>query len=154
MTGFRESRWATLQRTEPGDYFLCYLTGVSRFVGLLEVAGPPFRDDTGSIWADDDFPCRLPVRTVAILSMETGVPIQHLADSLSMFANLTRPTAWTGAVQVKASNDGTNFHNYGDSQDTAGYYIIDPLPEWIQIEGTVTASGSILEVEVRPVIIK
>jgi hypothetical protein len=35
ITGFRESRWKTAQRILIGDYFLCYLTGVSRLIGLL-----------------------------------------------------------------------------------------------------------------------
>jgi hypothetical protein len=43
VTGFRERRWKTLQRMKAGDYLLCYLTGISRFVGVLEVTGEPFR---------------------------------------------------------------------------------------------------------------
>ncbi len=29
VSGFRESRWSTLQKVKPGDYFLCYVTGIS-----------------------------------------------------------------------------------------------------------------------------
>jgi hypothetical protein len=29
-SGFRGSRWNTVQKIKPGDYFLCYLTGGSR----------------------------------------------------------------------------------------------------------------------------
>jgi hypothetical protein len=36
VSGFRERRWKTVQRIKPGDYLLCYLTGVSRFIGVLE----------------------------------------------------------------------------------------------------------------------
>jgi hypothetical protein len=53
---FRESRWSTVQQVRPGDYLLCYLTGISRFVGLLEVVSPPYRDST-PIWKDETFPC-------------------------------------------------------------------------------------------------
>jgi len=42
VSGFRESRWATVQKIKPGDYLLCYLTGISRFIGALEVVSPPF----------------------------------------------------------------------------------------------------------------
>jgi hypothetical protein len=59
VTGFRESRWRTAQRISSGDYFLCYLTGVSRWIGLLEVTGKAFQDQS-PIWADDPFPCSLP----------------------------------------------------------------------------------------------
>ena len=40
-----EKRRATVQRMKPGDYLLCYLTGVSRWVGVLEVTGEPFFDE-------------------------------------------------------------------------------------------------------------
>jgi len=42
----REGRWKTVQRIKPGDYLLCYLTGVSRFIGVLEVTSDPFKDTT------------------------------------------------------------------------------------------------------------
>ena len=34
VSGFRESRWTTVQRINPGDYLICYLTGVSRLIGM------------------------------------------------------------------------------------------------------------------------
>jgi len=30
VSGFRASRWKTVQKIQPGDMLLCYLTGVSR----------------------------------------------------------------------------------------------------------------------------
>jgi hypothetical protein len=42
VSGFSEKRRATVQRIKPGDYLLCYLTRVSRWVGVLEVEGEPF----------------------------------------------------------------------------------------------------------------
>ena len=46
VSGFRERRWTTVQRIKPGDYLLCYLTGVSRFIGVLEVTSDPYWDET------------------------------------------------------------------------------------------------------------
>jgi hypothetical protein len=43
VSGFRESRWTTVRKIKPGDTLLCYLTGISRFIGALEVTGPPYR---------------------------------------------------------------------------------------------------------------
>ncbi len=94
-TGFRESRWNAVSKIKPGDYFLCYLTGLSRWVGILEVAGKPYKDDT-PIWKDEDFPCRLKVKIVAALSPETAVPVKNLKDRLSMFQNLDNPNRWSG----------------------------------------------------------
>lgn len=93
VSGFRESRWNTLQKVKVGDYFLCYLTGVSRWIGLLEVTSSAFRDKS-TIWKDDSFPCRVKVRVIAKLTPETGIPVKEMKDQLSVFQ---RPDgAWTG----------------------------------------------------------
>jgi predicted RNA-binding protein len=106
VSGFRESRWNSVQKIKPGDYLLCYLTGVSRFIGLLEVIDKPYKDKT-PIWKDEDFPCRLKVKLVAELTPETAIPVLELRDHLSFFQNLTSPHAWTGHFRgspVKQSN--------------------------------------------------
>ena len=95
VSGFRESRWSTMQKIKRGDYLLCYLTGVSRFIGLLEVLSAPFKDSS-PIWRDEDFPCRLSVKQIAALTPETAVPVMELRDQLSMFRNMKSPIAWTG----------------------------------------------------------
>jgi EVE domain len=46
VSGFPESRWKTVQQVRLGDYLLCYLTGVSRFIGVLEVVKAPYKDTT------------------------------------------------------------------------------------------------------------
>jgi hypothetical protein len=84
-----------VQQIRPGDYLLCYLTGISRWIGILEVVSEPFKDTT-PIWKDDEFPCRVKVRPVAVLSPETAVPVLELRDKLTVFRNLTNPHAWTG----------------------------------------------------------
>ena len=73
VSGFSEKRWATVQRMKPGDYLLCYLTRVSRWVGLLEVAGEPFYDEE-PIWSSSVYPSRVLVRAVLQLAPEHGVP--------------------------------------------------------------------------------
>src|SRR3954469_11531109 len=40
VSGFRENRWKAVQSMKPGDVLLCYLTGVSRWIGLLEITRP------------------------------------------------------------------------------------------------------------------
>jgi hypothetical protein len=44
ISGFREKRWSAVQKVATGDILLCYLTGISRFIGALEVVGQPFQD--------------------------------------------------------------------------------------------------------------
>ena len=95
VSGFRESRWNTLQKIKLGDYFLCYLTGVSRWIGLLEVTSEPFRD-TSEIWKDESFPCRVKVKVIAKLTPETGIPVKEMKDQLSVFQTTGAALAWTG----------------------------------------------------------
>ncbi len=95
VSGFRESRWSTLQKVKVGDYFLCYLTGVSRWIGTLEVTSEPFRD-TATIWKDESFPCRVRVKIIAKLTPETGVPVKEMKDQLSVFQTAGGALAWTG----------------------------------------------------------
>ena len=54
VSGFRESRWKTVQSIKSGDIFLCYLTGVSRWIGLLEVTGAAFKSGE-KIWSSGEF---------------------------------------------------------------------------------------------------
>ncbi len=95
VSGFRESRWNSVQKIKPGDYLICYLTGISRFIGILEIIDMPYKDTT-PIWKDDVFPCRLKVKVVAELQLETAVPVLELRNKLSFFQNLKNPHAWTG----------------------------------------------------------
>jgi predicted RNA-binding protein len=98
VSGFRESKWSTLQKVKVGDYFLCYLTGISRWIGLLEVTSEPFRDTT-QIWKDESFPCRVRVKVLAKLTPETGIPVKEMKDQLSVFKTKGGALAWTGHVR-------------------------------------------------------
>jgi len=95
VSGFRESRWKTVQAIRQGDVLICYLTGLSRFIGLLEVASEPFRDDS-KIWKDESFPCRVKVKATIALTPETALPVHELRNQLSIFEDLKSPNAWTG----------------------------------------------------------
>ena len=95
VSGFSEKRWATVQRMKPGDYLLCYLTRVSRWVGLLEVAGEPFYDEE-PIWRSAVYPSRVPVRAVLQLAPEHGVPVLNMREELTIFRGLDNPNRWQG----------------------------------------------------------
>jgi len=95
VSGFRESRWSTIQKVKPGDYLLCYLTGISRFVGVLEAVSAPYKSND-RIWKDEDFPSRVKVEAVVVLTPETAIPVFELRDRLSFFQDMKSPNAWTG----------------------------------------------------------
>lgn len=95
VSGFREGRRNMVQQLKPGDYLLCYLTGISRWIGVLEITSEAFMDTT-VIWKDAVFPWRVQVRPIVALTPETAVPIFELRDQLSIFQNLSSPFQWTG----------------------------------------------------------
>lgn len=93
VSGYRETRWPVVQKIAVGDWLLCYVVGVSRWIGILEVTGGPFMDDE-PIWKADLFPARLPVKVVTALSPEHAIPVHLLRDKLTYFQTES-PYAWT-----------------------------------------------------------
>ncbi len=66
VSGFKERRRNIAKRIHPGDYLLCYLTGLSRFIGVLGVLSESYFDET-SIWKDQVFPVRFKVKVLYAL---------------------------------------------------------------------------------------
>jgi len=92
VTGFRRLRWKGLSRINEGDVFVCYLTRVSRFCGLLAAASKPFLDET-PIWKSDPFPAR--VRTIPLVTLQPkfSIPFDNLV------AKFVSATAWRGYIR-------------------------------------------------------
>jgi hypothetical protein len=57
ISGFRKTMARYKKQPQKGDILLCYLTGVKRWVGALEILGPS--TDTTPIWKLDEFPIAL-----------------------------------------------------------------------------------------------
>jgi hypothetical protein len=95
VTGFRESRWHMAHKIAKGDYFLCYLSDVSRFVGVLEARSGLFKEQVHNIWKTDNFTCRFKVRPIVVLSLEMGIPLSAIHHNLSFFSNPRTPHGWT-----------------------------------------------------------
>jgi hypothetical protein len=81
VSGFRERRFKTCQQIQPGDKLLCYVTGISRWVGVLRVTKPAYRSNE-RIWDLEVFPVRLGVEAEILLPPEHGIPHQTLQPSL------------------------------------------------------------------------
>jgi hypothetical protein len=104
VAGFRERQRKASHRVAKGDVLVCYLTRVSRWVGLLRVEGPPF-DDATPLFAerDDPFFVRMRVTPLVWLAPEDGVPIHDPAiwSVLSFTKDHTHEsTLWTGSVRT------------------------------------------------------
>ena len=82
---------------------LCYMTRLSRWVGVLEVTSKVFLDDTPLfVPANDPFTVRLKVKTRCWLSPEQAIPIYDdlCWSRLSFTKNLPKDSlAWTGMVR-------------------------------------------------------
>jgi hypothetical protein len=83
VSGFRSTRQKMVERIKSGDILLCYLTGVMRWVGALEVIGPS--KDERAIWKFDDFPARLDVKPLVMLNPENGIPMERLAGKVQFY---------------------------------------------------------------------
>lgn len=103
ITGFRLRQENIAQRVKPGDKFVCYMTRLSRWIGLLEVLGGPFIDHTPVFYPEDDpFVVRFRVRELVWLPVEKAIPIHeaNVWDRLSFTRGQSRTSAtWTGKLR-------------------------------------------------------
>lgn len=76
ITGFRERhKRLARNRVKHGDIFICYLTRLSRWCGLLQVDSDLYYDDV-PIYADPDpFTVRFKVKPIVVLKPELAIPI-------------------------------------------------------------------------------
>lgn len=95
VSGFRERRKKVAQKIQVGDYLICYLTGISRIIGVLEVKSECFVDET-PIHEDDIFPIRFKVKLLYQLTPKAAIPIQNFREKLSIFKKLGSKTSWSG----------------------------------------------------------
>jgi hypothetical protein len=104
VSGFRIRHRKAAERVKRGDALVCYLTRLSRWIGLLEVASDPFEDKTPLfVEGEDPFVVRFKVKPTVWLPPERGIPIHEKSvwNQLS-FTKAHQPdsTTWTGAVRT------------------------------------------------------
>jgi hypothetical protein len=89
VSGFRANRKAVAKKIKLGDQFLCYLTGKSRFVGVFDILGGSYFDET-PIWKSDSFPVRFKTRLVVKVPEDRGL---HLHE---VIAQSSHARSWSG----------------------------------------------------------
>jgi len=103
VSGFRPRQRNLAGRMRPGDTFVCYMTRLSRWIGLLDILEGPFDDHTPIFYpADDPFTLRFHVKSVVWLPLEKTMPIH--ADTVWNGLSFTQrhpkgSLAWTGNVR-------------------------------------------------------
>jgi hypothetical protein len=109
VSGFRKRMHNAVDRIKPGDVLLCYLTGVMRWVGALEVTGRS--NEKAKIWEFDEFPERLSVNSLVLLPREHGVPMEHLEGKVDFYRSRADRPGFNGFLRMspnrfKRSADG------------------------------------------------
>ena len=103
VSGFRLRHQKIAQRIKPSDKFVCYMTKLSRWFGILEITSEPFIDDTPIFYPESDpFVVRFYVKPIVLLEVEKAIPIHEdkVWRSLSFTRQLEKGSiAWTGKVR-------------------------------------------------------
>jgi predicted RNA-binding protein len=104
VSGFRERQKNQAKRVKPGDKLVCYMTNLSRWVGMLEVIDGPFQNDNPLFYEENDpFVVRFKVKPVVWLSKEQSVPIKepHVWDQLTFTRGQSHSSStWTGRIRA------------------------------------------------------
>ena len=103
IAGFLIRQESLAKKLKPGDILICYITRLSRWCGLLEIADGPYQDSS-PIFLDKDDPyiVRFHVRVKIWLPLSTTIPIhideiwQNLSFTKSHDKN---SNAWTGLLR-------------------------------------------------------
>lgn len=93
--GTTPSKNVRAKKIHIGDFLICYVSGTSQFIGILEVVSESYFDKT-RIWRNGVFPVRFKVKVVEQLPLNSGLPVGGLKEKLSIFLTLTKQSKWGG----------------------------------------------------------
>src|SRR5215831_18565933 len=78
ISGFRMRQKNAAERIKPGDKFLCYMTRLGRWFGIIDVRSEPFVDNTPRFYSEDDpLILRFSVTPTILLDVDKAVPIRE-----------------------------------------------------------------------------
>ncbi|HXE56808.1 MAG TPA: hypothetical protein VNK43_02305 [Gemmatimonadales bacterium] len=128
VTGFRPRQRDLAHRVNPGDKLICYMTWLSRWIGVLEINSGPFHDSAPIFYPEaHPFTLRFKVRAVVWLPLQETVPIHEPSvwQELSLIRALNpSSTASTGRVRGSLARlsdaDGEFLESLLKQQATAG----------------------------------
>ncbi len=114
ISGFHLRQQNAASRIKIGDKLICYVTKLSRWIGVFEVQSECFSDDTPIfVPQDDPFVIRFKVKPLAWLPKEKAIPIHdhRIWDRLSFTTGVDKSTSkWTGKLRNSLNqlinNDG------------------------------------------------
>jgi hypothetical protein len=128
LSGFSRHQLAWAKRVKPGDRFICYMTKLSRWIGVLDIESDCFVDETPLFYPKDDpYVVRFKVQPRVWLSKEKAIPIheKRVWEALSFTRGCDPASStWTGKVRISlnklAEEDGRLLENLMASQGDGG----------------------------------
>ena len=157
VTGFREKQRMAGERVSQGDIFLCYLTRLSRWCGVLQVQSEVYDDDTPTFSNPDPFTIRFKVKPLVVLDPEAAVPIHEdeVWGTLSVTNQYERGNSkWTGffrnSLRKFDDEDGSYLVKLLTEQkaNPKGYPLSEKDKRWLAGKRTVRTPEREVEVEV------
>ena len=158
VTGFRprHNRLA-IDRVRRGDIFICYLTRLSRWCGVLRVESELYHDDAPIFDDPDPFTVRFRVRAVVALKPESAIPIRD--DKVWRTLTITkqhdpRRSHWTGffrgSLNRFSDSDGRYLVQLLERQksDPENYPLTDKDKRHLSRKTKVRTPAGEVEVEV------
>ena len=136
ISGFRENQQKMASKIAPGDRLICYMTTFSRWIGVLEVTGDCFIDDTPLFYPESDpFVVRFPVEPVVWLTRDHCIPVHEdtVWKNLSFTRNLPpKDSGWTGIVRRSLNSlsdaDGAYLERLLlDQKEAKAEFPVDPI---------------------------
>ena len=135
VTGFRErQRRLASERVRKGDIFICYLTRVSRWCGVLQVESGLYSDDSPYFDAPDPFTVRFKVKPIVVLEPESAIPIRddEVWNTLSVTRQYDKAESrWTGffrgSLNMFTDTDGSYLVELlkGQEENPSSYPLTD-----------------------------
>jgi predicted RNA-binding protein len=103
ISGFRLRHQNAANRIHAGDRLVCYMTKLSRWVGVLEVTSDWYQDDAPLYSENDPFVIRFRVQPIAWLEKAKAIPIHEddVWNSLSFTKGYDKNSSrWTGRIRT------------------------------------------------------
>ena len=105
VSGFPESAKTRAAKVKVGDVFICYLVGLSRWCGAIEVLEGPYVDHSPIFSpVNDKYVVRFRVKPLVILDAEYAIPIGELWNQLNRTRGIDRSrTGWAWTAHLTGS---------------------------------------------------
>jgi hypothetical protein len=138
VSGFSKHQLAWARRIQKGDRFICYMTKLGRWIGVLEAVSECYVDESPLFYPEaDPSVIRFKVHPVVWLPKDRTIPIRekHIWDTLSFTKGVaSNSPTWTGKVRTSlnklSEEDGQFLQNQLIAQQSAGHVYSVDEDEW------------------------